>query len=57
MREATVNAVNALSSNAKVHYVDTSDWDVEISTDNVHPTANGYAALGEYVYNAIKGSL
>ena len=57
MRQATEAAVEALSSNAKVHYVDTSAWEVGIHTDNVHPSADGYAALRDLVYNSIKGSL
>lgn len=60
LREATVNAVSELNTKAfadKVHYIDTTSWDVEISSDKVHPTANGYAYLRDKVYNEIKGSL
>ena len=57
MRAATLEAVNKLSENDKVHYIDTSEWDVSISTDNVHPSESGYAALRDLVYNEIKSSL
>ncbi len=57
MRNATVAAYDELKANTKVHYVDTTEWNVEISSDNVHPSASGYNALKTYVYNAIADSL
>lgn len=57
LREAVVNAVNGLNSNANVHYIDTTAWNVEISSDKVHPSEKGYADLRDLVYNEIKSSL
>ncbi len=57
MREATVDAVNELSNDSKVHYIDTSSWNIAISADGVHPSEAGYAALRDLVYNQIKDSL
>ena len=57
MRNATVNAVNILSSIPKVHYIDTSEWYVPIRDDDTHPTQWGYEALRDLVYNEIKASL
>ncbi|MBC8596853.1 GDSL-type esterase/lipase family protein [Qingrenia yutianensis] len=57
LRAAIVNAVNGLKSNANVHYIDTTSWNVEISGDKVHPSEKGYADLRDLVYNEIKSSL
>ena len=57
LREAVVNAVNGLNSDANVHYIDTTEWNVEISSDKVHPSEKGYADLRDLVYNEIKSSL
>lgn len=37
----------------QIHYIDTSDWVVEISNDNVHPSDKGFECLRDLVYNAI----
>lgn len=58
LREATYAAYAALSEKySNVKYIDTSDWNVEIDTDEIHPTAGGYSALRDLIYNEIKDSL
>ncbi|MBE7038744.1 MAG: hypothetical protein E7404_07585 [Ruminococcaceae bacterium] len=60
VREATLDAVDELKNTSfadKVNYIDTTSWNVEISDDDVHPSAAGYAALRDLVYEEIKASL
>ena len=44
---AVANAAQAVISagDTKVHYIDTSSWNVEIGPDGTHPTANGHATI------------
>lgn len=58
LRAAILKALDELSGNKNVHYIDTTDWNIEINKyDKVHPTEKGYADLRDLVYNEIKGSL
>ena len=41
--QSAVEAMEAVDS--KVHYVDTSSWGVEISSDTIHPTMAGYNTM------------
>lgn len=53
LRETTKAACKAVNS-PRLHHVDTTDWQVEISGDDVHPSHDGYATLRDLVYNKIK---
>ena len=47
-------AKEAESLYQNVTYISSRGWDVEISSDNVHPTTNGYYAYAEELMKAIK---
>ncbi len=53
MRLGTIEsaAKNMEATLDNVKYIDTRSWNIEISGDNVHPTAAGYA---EYARRLIK---
>lgn len=58
LRKATYDAYDELSKTySNVKYIDSTDWDIEISNDKVHPTTAGFNELSKKVYEAISGSL
>ena len=37
--------VEAAHEDSKIHYIDTTNWGVEIGADGVHPTDNGHVTI------------
>ena len=46
-------AMDAIDKVDNVTFIDTRDWDVEISNDGIHPTADGYKAYANYLIQAL----
>ncbi|MDF3057273.1 MAG: hypothetical protein K0R17_1488 [Rariglobus sp.] len=42
------------SGDARVHYIDTSDWNVEIGPDGIHPTSAGQAAIADRLVSILR---
>lgn len=53
---AVTNAVQAAISagDAKVHFIDTSSWNVEIGSDGIHPTPTGHATITSQLVPILK---
>ena len=39
--------------NDNIHFVDTTDWNVEISSDDTHPTTAGYTTMANKLFEIL----
>ena len=46
VNDAVYNMITPkIAADSKLHYIDTTDWGVTISSDNIHPDANGHTII------------